>query len=70
MQTKKKKKNKKKDGLMEFKNETQTENYILFLSFDRSISSFFCVRVVCVLDGLLSILVRVYIERRKAVLKM
>lgn len=34
---------------MEFKNETQTEKFtIMFLSFDRSISSFFFVCVLCV----------------------
>ena len=64
----KKKKQKRRWTLMEFKNETQTEKFtIMFLSFDRSISSFFlCACCVCFGWTFCRFLVRVYIEKKES----
>ena len=68
VQKKTKKKQKRRWTLMEFKNETQTEKFIImFLSFDRSISSFFlCACCVCFGWTFCRFLVRVYIEKKES----
>ena len=68
VQKKTKKKQKRRWTLMEFKNETQTEKFtIMFLSFDRSISSFFlCACCVCFGWTFCRFLVRVYIEKKES----
>ena len=51
---------------MEFKNETDSEKFIMFLSFDRSMEFFFvCACCVCVLDGLFVDFWYGYISRRR-----
>ena len=67
MQKKTKQKQKRRWTIKEFKNETQTEKFIMFLSFDRSISSFFlCACCVCFGWTFCRFLVRVYIEKKES----
>ena len=67
VQKKTKQKQKRRWTIKEFKNETQTEKFIMFLSFDRSISSFFlCACCVCFGWTFCRFLVRVYIEKKES----
>ena len=64
----KKQRQKRMDGWMEFKNETQERNCFFFQSIDQSKSFFLCVCALCVCFGLCRFLVRVlYIEKKESV---